>query len=130
MWRFNAQLRQELDRPAPFFISADVDAVVADVQFYLDGNAYFDGIWKQAGEAPAGQQAVLSVLCDYVDGLEGKRLRERCGLDPFAFGAALDALGRHDVLTTSNGRYRYSVELMRRWLAASERRAAVGNVTP
>jgi hypothetical protein len=47
--------------------------------------------------------------------LEGKRLRERCGLDPIAFDAALDALQRHDVLTTNNGHYRYSVELMRRW---------------
>jgi len=100
-----------------------VDAVVADAQFYRDGNAYFDGIWAQAGGAPSGQQAVLRALCDYADGLEGKRLRERCGLDPFAFNAALDALERHDVLTAKNGHYHYSVELMRRWVAASERRA-------
>ena len=88
-----------------------VDAVVAEAQFYQDGNAYFDGIWAQAREAPAGQHAVLTALCGYADGLEAMRLRELCGLDPVAFDAALDALERHDVLTTSDGRYRYSVEL-------------------
>lgn len=67
------------------------------------------------GEAPAGQHAVLRALCGYANGLEGNRLRELCGLDPVAFDAALDALQRHDVLSTSNGHYRYSVELMRRW---------------
>ncbi len=46
-------------------------------------------------------------------------LREFCGLDPVAFDAALDALQRHDVLTTNNGHYRYSVELMRRWALRS-----------
>lgn len=57
--RFNRRLSQDLERPSPTFSVEDVDAVVADPQFYLDGNAYFVGIWAQAGEAPAGQQGVL-----------------------------------------------------------------------
>lgn len=114
--RFNGQLRHELERPSPTFSVEDVDAVVAEAQFYRDGNAYFDGIWAQAGEVSADQHAVLKALCGYEEGLEGKRLRELCsGLTPIAFDAALDALARHDVLTTSNDHYRYSVELMRRW---------------
>lgn len=54
-----------------------------------------------------------------MEGLERKRLRELCGLDPIAFDTALDALERHDVLTPSNDHYRYSVELMRRWVLRS-----------
>ena len=68
--RFNGRLRQELERPSPTFSVEDVDAVVAEAQFYRDGNAYFDGIWAQAGEAPAGQHAVLTALV---------RLRGRLG---------------------------------------------------
>jgi hypothetical protein len=120
--RFNGRLRQELERPSPTFSTEDVDAVVADAQFYQDGNAYFDGIWAQAGEAPAGQQAMLRALCHYEAGLEGTRLRDLSGLTPVAFDAALDALERHDVLTTNNGHYRYSVELMRRWALRSRDR--------
>ncbi|HEY5871317.1 MAG TPA: hypothetical protein VI542_38065 [Candidatus Tectomicrobia bacterium] len=47
--RFNQQLRQQLDPPLPTFAVADVDAVVDDPQLYQQGDAYFRGIWAQAG---------------------------------------------------------------------------------
>jgi hypothetical protein len=116
--RFNRQLRQQLDSPSPTFASADVDAVVADPQFYQQGDAYFRGIWAQAGEAPPGQHVLLQVLAPYDNGLAQTTLQQRSGLDPATCSAALAALSRHDVIVCQEGMCRYSVELMRRWVAS------------
>ena len=62
---FNQQLRQQLEPPSPTFTAAGVDAVVADPQFYQQGSVYFRGIWAQAGEAPAGQRAILQALAPH-----------------------------------------------------------------
>lgn len=115
--RFNQQLKQQLEPPAPTFTATDVDTVVEDSRFYLNGHVYFNGIWAQAGEAPPEQQALLKILANHDDGLDQKVWREQSGLDVDAFAAALDALERHDVVTDKNGICRYSVELMRRWVA-------------
>jgi hypothetical protein len=63
-------------------IIADVDAVVADPEFYQQGEAYFRGIWAQAGEAPPGQPVLLQVLAPYANGLAQSTLQQRSGLDP------------------------------------------------
>ncbi|HCK82455.1 MAG TPA: hypothetical protein DIC59_13475 [Candidatus Competibacteraceae bacterium] len=115
--RFNQQLKQRLEPPAPTFTTADVDAVVEDSRFYVNGHVYFNGIWAQAGEAPPGQQTLLKLLAPHGDGLDPAILCEQSGLDPAAFTDALDALARHDVVNCHNGRCRYSVEMMRRWVA-------------
>jgi len=117
--RFNQQLKQQLEPPAPTFTAADVDAVVEDTRFYTNGHVYFNGIWAQAGKAPPGQQALLKILADHSNGLDQNIWREQSQLvDPAAFATAVDALERHDVVTCENGVCRYSVELMRRWVAA------------
>ncbi|MDS4058551.1 MAG: ATP-binding protein, partial [Candidatus Contendobacter sp.] len=116
--RFNRQLKQQLEPPAPTFTAADVDAVVEDSRFYLNGHGYFNGIWAQAGEAPPGQQALLKILANHGDGLDRNAWRQTNNLDPATFDAALEALKNHDVVTDENGICRYSVELMRRWIAA------------
>jgi len=41
------------------------------------------------------------------------------GLEPVAFNAALEALGCHDVVTVADGKCRYAVELMRRWVVSN-----------
>jgi len=115
--RFNQQLKQQLEPPAPTFTAADVDTVVEDSHFYINGHVYFNGIWAQASEAPTGQQTLLKILANHDDGLDQKVWREQSDLDVDAFDAALDALERHDVVTDKNGICRYSVELMRRWVA-------------
>ena len=102
--------------PSPTFTVADVDAVVADPRFYQQGDVYFRGIWAQAREAPQGQHAILTVLAQHLEGLGRGSLQQASGLDDHAFNAALDALQRHDVVTSDNGPCRYTVELMRRWV--------------
>jgi hypothetical protein len=116
--RFNRQLRQQLDPPLPTFTSADVDAVVAAPQFYQQGDAYFRGIWAQAGEAPPGQHALLQVLAPHANGLDQTTLQQCSGLDPTTCSTALAALSRHDVIICQEGICRYSVEFMRRWVAS------------
>jgi hypothetical protein len=116
--RFNQQLKQPLEPPAPTFTAADVDAVVEDPRFYANGHVYFNGIWAQANEAPPGQQVLLKILAAHSSGLDQNVWHEQSRLDPAAFDAAVDALERHDVVICENGSYRYSVELMRRWVAA------------
>lgn len=118
--RFDRQLRQQLEPPAPTFSAADVDTVVEDSQFYRQGDVYFRGIWAQAGEAPSGQRRILQILAHYPEGLEQIDLQEVTGLDPDAFNKAVDALERHDVVTCNAGICRYSVELMRRWVATGK----------
>ena len=118
MQRFNQQFKQQLEPPVPTFTAADVDAVVEDSRFYLNGHVYFNGIWAQAGEAPPGQQALLKILANHSEGLDRNAWRQTSNLDPAAFDAALEALNNHDVVTDENGICRYSVELMRRWVAA------------
>jgi len=116
--RFNRQLRQQLDPPSPTFTSADVDTVVADPQFYQQGDAYFRGIWAQAGEAPPGQHVLLQVLAPHTNGLDQTTLKQHSGLDSATCSAALAALSRHDVIVCQEGMCCYSVELMRRWVAS------------
>lgn len=116
--RFNQQLKQQLEPPAPTLTAADVNAVVEDPRFYANGHVYFNGIWAQAGEMPPGQQTLLKILAEHDDGLGQNAWRERSDLDLATFTAALDALERHDVVICQKGRCRYTVELMRRWVAA------------
>jgi hypothetical protein len=114
--RFNRHLRQEFSPPSPTFSAADVDAVVIDPQFYQHGDAYFRGIWSQAGEAPTGQHDPLCALASHAEGFEVTVLMKAGQLDANAYAAALDALIRHDVVVCSQGICRYRVELMRRWV--------------
>lgn len=116
--RFNRHLRQQLDPPSPVFAAQDVDAVVEDENFYQQGDAYFRGIWAQAGEIPAGQHALLQVLAPHAEGLAQSTLQQASGLAADTFAAALDALSRHDVVACRDNICRYYVELMRRWVAA------------
>lgn len=115
--RFNQQLRQQLEPPAPTFAADDVDAVVQAPHFYDHGGAYFHGIWEQAGETPPGQQALLQALAPYPNDWAQDLLQQACGLDANSLTAALDALNRHDVVQCEAGRCFYRVELMRRWVA-------------
>lgn len=115
--RFNQQLTQSVDPPAPTFTATDVDAVVDDPRFYANGYVYFNGIWAQASEAPPGQQAVLKILANHRNGLDQAGWREHSRLDPGAFDAAVEALARHDVVACEQGVCRYRVELLRRWVA-------------
>jgi hypothetical protein len=83
--------------------------VVSSAAFYEQGSYYFTGVWSQAEHSrPPGQTDVLRALAPYPDGLAL----------PDADEEALKALEHHDVLRREeDGRWRFTVELLRRWVA-------------
>lgn len=87
-------------------------------KFYRDGDTYFSGVWRQAEQGGAeGQRAILRALAPHPAGLSLDELAQDSGLTEEQARRALQALSDHDVLTERDGRYVYTVELMRRWVA-------------
>ncbi|MFP4440539.1 MAG: ATP-binding protein, partial [Chloroflexaceae bacterium] len=99
------------------FHLADVEEVITAPEFDRDGTPYFSGVWWQAEQShPPGQPALLCALAPHPDGLPFPALAQAAGLEPEPARAALDMLEQHDVVAQHDGRYGYTVELMRRWV--------------
>jgi hypothetical protein len=115
-----AEKGREQGRPSPFSQS-DVAAVIDAPEFFRDGNAYFTGVWRQArASKPPGQAGVLVALSRAETGMAAEEIARRAGLLPEEGRQALEALSRHDVVEEEGGCYRFTVELMRRWVAQRE----------
>jgi hypothetical protein len=125
--RFNRQtFEQGVERERRFDLT-DVEAIITAPEFYRDGDAYFTGVWRQAEtSAPPGQTAVLHALADLLEdpepptrsvGLSTDEVARQTGLAPEETERALETLARHDVAKEENGRWQFTVELMRRWVA-------------
>ncbi len=69
-----------------------MEEVVNDPALFRDGDAYFTGVWRQAETAV------------------------RAGLEEEAVRAALETLARDEVVREEDGRWVFTVELMRRWV--------------
>ena len=117
--RFNRRLREEVHPPPATFSAQDVEAVVAVPSIYTQGAGYFRGIWAQAAERPPGQHAVLRALAPDPQGLAAAGLAHASGLEGAGLDAAIGALIDHDCVLRAGERYRFTVELMRRWVAGS-----------
>jgi hypothetical protein len=116
---FIRRLRAQIHPPSSTLSEDNVESVVASGSLYELGAVYFRGIWEQAAEQPAGQHPVLRALAPHAGGLDRVRLEEDTGLSAADLDSALQSLLNHDVLITEQDRYRYSVELMRLWVASS-----------
>jgi hypothetical protein len=100
----------------------DVEAVISG-DFFQRGHYYFIGVWSQAGEDERHLLEVLSA--DSVNALGGlgvAELTEATGIAQTLVENALRRLEQHDVLESETGvdgvrRWRFRVELMRRWVA-------------
>jgi hypothetical protein len=112
---FNRRLREDFRPPSATLDLPDLEALVEGDALFEQGTVYFRGIWEQA--AAGGQQAVLRALAPHPDGLDEAALRAASGLLGPALTSALAALVDHDVLANEAGRYRFTVELMRLWVA-------------
>ena len=112
--RYNRQRFEEGRKLERRFRREDVEAIVNASSFYRDGNAYFEGVWRQA-EDPSGQQAALRALCN--GALSLAALRDRTALPPEALHRALEILCERDAIAVrEDGKYAFTVELMRRWV--------------
>jgi hypothetical protein len=113
--RFNRQTFEEGREGDRRFTLADVEAVVNVPEFYQEGNAYFQGVWEQAETSqPEGQLAILRQLAH--QRLTVAELVEKTALSPEQVAGAIKTLEHHDVIAQDDGRYDYTVELMRRWV--------------
>jgi hypothetical protein len=113
---FNDLTFEQGQQPAPRFDVDDVEAVVEDKLFYQMGRYYFTGVWGQAAQGVPGQQAVLRALAPSEEGLGVEELLHLTDLKTKEALDALKTLARHDVLREEAGRWRFTVELMRRWV--------------
>jgi len=122
--RFNRQtFEEDVERERRFSL-ADVEAVIGAPEFYRDGDAYFTGVWRQAETSePPEQTAVLRALAQSKVGMPAEDIARQVGLAPEKVGRALETLARHDVVMEEDGRWQFTVELMRRWV---RERAPVG----
>ena len=115
----NKQMFEEQIEREARFGRGDVEAVIADEAFYRTGSAYFQGIWAQAAQGPAGQQAILGVLA--AGAASRQEIAAATGLPEPALDEACDCLERHDMITVGEDRrHRCTVELMRRWLGQQQ----------
>lgn len=115
--RFNRQTYEEgIERERRFSL-VDVRAVINAPEFYRDGDAYFTGVWRQAETSePPGQTAVLNALAQSKAGMEVEEITSRANLSPQEITAALETLARHDVVVETDDGWRFTVELMHRWV--------------
>jgi hypothetical protein len=115
--RFNRQTFEEGVERERRFTLADVEAVINAPEFFRDGNAYFTGIWVQAAKSePAGQTAVLGALSQSAAGMSIEEIARHAQLPSENAQQALETLRRHDVVLQENGCWKFTVELMRRWV--------------
>ena len=127
---YNRQRFEEaLDREA-LLTQADLQAVLATEEFFIDGDYYFNGVWAQASQSdPPEQTLVLQALCrdDFSQpqqALSVAELAARAQLTPECVRKALDTLLQHDVVLEVEERepsYRYAVELMEQWVARRQK---------
>ena len=118
--RFNRQTFEEGTERERWFRLADVEAVIASPTFFRDGDAYFTGVWQQAedGDSP-NQRAVLQTIAAAKGGMTLETLVAQSGIDQENVVQALNILRRHDVVTETDLGWRFTVELMRRWVLIS-----------
>jgi len=118
--RFNRQIFEEGIQRERQLTLADVEAIISVPEFYRDGDAYFTGVWVQAEKSePPGQTAALRVLARSEAGMPVEETARDARLPLKDTQRALETLARHDVVMQEKDRWKFTVELMRRWVAQS-----------
>lgn len=93
----------------------DLEKVIHSSSFYRDSDAYFMGIWQQAENSqPGGQSQVLRCLCDRP--LAISELSDRTSLSVSTLQSILSTLQHRGIVLKKDGRYTYTVPLMRGWI--------------
>ncbi|NJR68803.1 MAG: hypothetical protein HC771_09145 [Synechococcales cyanobacterium CRU_2_2] len=115
--RFNRQRFEEGREIEPRLTLTDVETIVTRPDFFRGGNAYFSGVWSQCQEEHADEQtAILRALSPHPNGLSAAELMQTSP-DSSRTLEVIALLEKHDVIHHSQDRYRFVVELMRRWVA-------------
>ncbi len=111
---FNRQVFEQARKRERCFALADVEAVIETLEFKRESSAYFNGVWGQAQER-AEQIAVLKALRDA--NMSAADIVMKTGQKPSLVHQALDTLSRRRIVALRHDKYRYTVPLMRDWVA-------------
>ena len=69
---------------------------------------------------PPGQTVVLRALAQSETSWSPEEIARQAQLAPGAVQRALEALARHDVVVQEGGGWKFTVELMRRWVTQKD----------
>ena len=115
---FNRQVFEEEIKREKRFTVQDVNIIINDPDFFIDGNPYFTGVWQQAEKnSPVGQLEILRELCHKE--LSKAQLVEKTNLTLEEVEAALKILIERDVIREQDGHYGYTIKLMQSWVEIS-----------
>lgn len=100
-------------------LRSDVNAAVNDPGLLQRIDFYFDALWRQAaGDTNSGQAEVLQAIARSEMPMDLSAIANATRLSADAARRALETLELRDVLLRDEAnRWRYAVELMRRWVA-------------
>ncbi len=118
--RFNRQTFEEgIEREKRFTIR-DVDAIINAPDFFRHGNAYFTGVWAQAKSSTIAEQTtILRTIAPSEVGLSVEMIEKNTNLTVQVIEEALEKLKQHDMVGEEAGKWKFTVELMRRWVLAT-----------
>jgi hypothetical protein len=103
--RFNRQTFEQGVERARRLTLADVEAVITTAEFFIDGNAYFAGIWQQARTASQHHRLTQLAQTGTLECTDQLSLEDT------------NELQHHDIIYKDNeGCWKFTVELMRRWV--------------
>ncbi len=118
--QYNHQVFDQGRDRTPIFTLEDLNTVIHHTDFFAKGRYYFTGVWNQAGQDAAGQQAILKLLAEIEEGRSHADIRRKTNLSADAITLALNTLARHDVVTEHNGRWKTIVPLFRQWVLKNQ----------
>lgn len=105
------------------FTVEDVQAVMFEPEFFIQGSGYFQGVWGQT--EPGLQQQLLQVLAQLTHferpQVAEEVLWERLGCTPEMGQEALAALQQRDIVRCTNGLVGFTVPLLRYWVGEVRR---------
>ncbi len=113
---YNHQVFDQGRDRTPIFTPEDLDTVIHHTDFFAKGRYYFTGVWNQAGQDAAGQQAVLKLLAEMEEGRSHPEICRKTKLSADTVTLALNTLQRHDVVTAHKSNWKIIVPLFRQWV--------------
>ncbi len=113
---YNHQVFDEGRDRSPIFTLDDLNTVIYHSDFFAKGRYYFTGVWKQAAQDAPGQQEILQVLAEKIEGRNLSDIRRKSRLEENEIDKALKTLKRHDVVSEADGKWKIIVPLFHQWV--------------
>ena len=113
---YNHQVFEENRERSPIFTPEDLTTVIHHSDFFAKGRYYFTGVWNQAEQDTPHQQVILKILSQKSEGYSTSDIRRQSKLSETEVTGALKTLQRHDVVTSTESKWKIIVPLFRQWV--------------